>query len=439
MAVSFPLAHPATLRALLILIMLAGPAAVFAQSEGGAANALFVEAVRGYRAAQSLDDAAQSEALLEVRQKLDRILAEHPESAVAERLRTEPTPAGMDLASLPDPSGRSETEGTVSSCIASGVAAPPSRPMAVLAQIDMAGRVAGIPRLDSPTNADAEIRAGFLDLTGALDSCAPLPDRLHGQELRVALATDGSVSLSTGRAAGGSAETTPPDRALPQGDPADAPKLTERAETGSPALRPASEADEAALGLDRQAIRDLQARLLVSGFDPNGVDGKVGRGTRAALRAWQTSVGADPTGFLNSDQQAALATQSEQALAAWRANPDNERLYLPPPPIALGPRTVSGTWRFTSTCGAKSRLGKMRITGTINVGHAGGNSYTGNARQSQGLRGKFAGRLTGRQMSARINWGLLVGRVDVTGSIAERELVMRGRDSNGCSFYAAKG
>lgn len=39
-----------------------------------------------------------------------------------------------------------------------------------------------------------------------------------------------------------------------------------------------SEETEETMDLGRQAIGDIQARLLVLGHDPNGVDGKIGRG-----------------------------------------------------------------------------------------------------------------------------------------------------------------
>jgi hypothetical protein len=41
-------------------------------------------------------------------------------------------------------------------------------------------------------------------------------------------------------------------------------------------------------------------------------------------------------------------------------------------------------------------------------------------------------------MSATVNWGLLLGKVQVTGRVADEKLVISGRDSNRCSFYAWK-
>lgn len=398
----------AFVAALVVSITLSIPGT--ARADDAAANALFVDAVRTYRAAAALEGDERMAALRSVRAALDRVLADYPDSAVAQRLRVEPQPAGIDLAALPAAAPQSPED-----CIAAGLGEPPPEDMQMLAAFDAAGMLTGIPILERPVEADATIRAQFLAMTAAVDACAPFEVAQGATEVRILARPDGSVGWSL----------------APAPEVATAPVVA--------TLGPATEAEEDALGLDRQDIRDLQARLLVSGFDPNGVDGVIGGGTRAALRDWQQSIGLAPTGFLNAAQRAALTARSDAALAAWRADPDNERLYTPPDPIALGPRNVAGTWRFTSTCGPNSRLGNLRITGVLDLRHAGGNSYSGTARQSQGFRGQFSGRLEGRQVIARINWGLLIGRVDVTGRIADQELVMRGRDSNGCSFHAARG
>lgn len=388
------------------------------------ANGLFVDAVRTYRAAETLEDEARMEAMQQVRANIDRIFAEYPESAVANRLREEASPGGMDLAALPDAGLHKQTP---EACISAAMGQVPSQPIAVIFALDREGRMEGIPRLDSPAEADAAVRQDFLSLTAAIDSCAPLNLEPGEAEVRVTLTAAGNVDLAT---LGG--EKTPDDIAPDAASPP-LPALTALA-----APPPATEAEEATLELDRQDIRDVQARLFVLGFDPNGIDGMVGRGTRAALSAWQDSIGVAPTGYLNASQLATLTRASEVLLSAWREDPENDRLYLPPPPIALGPGNVSGAWRFTSTCGPNSRLGKLRITGELDIRHAGGNNYRGTARQSQGFRGQFSGRLEGRRVVGQINWGLLVGRVKLNGRIADQDLVMNGRDSNNCRFYAAR-
>jgi peptidoglycan hydrolase-like protein with peptidoglycan-binding domain len=85
----------------------------------------------------------------------------------------------------------------------------------------------------------------------------------------------------------------------------------------SPKFAASSEITEKNLNLDRETLRDIQARLLVIGHDPNGVDGIVGRGTRNAVKAWQSSHGLDNTGFLSEAQVAFLRETSQEMLDDW--------------------------------------------------------------------------------------------------------------------------
>ena len=60
-------------------------------------------------------------------------------------------------------------------------------------------------------------------------------------------------------------------------------------------------------GLLTRAEREgLQVALAGGGFYDGGIDGAFGRGTRAAMSAWQTARGLEPTGVLTSAQRAAL-------------------------------------------------------------------------------------------------------------------------------------
>lgn len=56
----------------------------------------------------------------------------------------------------------------------------------------------------------------------------------------------------------------------------------------------------------RPSVLEAQQALLDRGFDPNGVDGLFGRGTAAALRAFQESEGLEPTGAFDVPTYAAL-------------------------------------------------------------------------------------------------------------------------------------
>lgn len=277
-------------------------------------------------------------------------------------------------------------------------------------------------------------RIGEIDVAALNARLAEVQDPPRAPDDGAQDATEGITSSDV--AAGSGQEQAP----LPQPDVAEIattpPTLVEAA--APPA---GTEATEAALALKSQDIRDLQARLLALGFDPNGIDGVAGKGTRGALRDWQASVGGVPSGYLDAGQHAALIGQSAAALAAWRSDPANERLYSPPPPpppIALGPGNIAGTWQFTSRCGRGSPLGATTITGAIALKHAGGNRYTGQVRNSQGLRGRFSGRVDGRNVTGETNWGLLAGRTQISGRVADSELVITGSDSLRCSLRAVK-
>ena len=65
-------------------------------------------------------------------------------------------------------------------------------------------------------------------------------------------------------------------------------------------------AAELALDLDRSARRRIQQRLASAGFSPGPADGMFGPATRAAIRRWQASRGAEATGYLNTAGAQAL-------------------------------------------------------------------------------------------------------------------------------------
>ena len=71
----------------------------------------------------------------------------------------------------------------------------------------------------------------------------------------------------------------------------------------------ATAASEAALNLGAIERTEVQTRLAALGYDPRGIDGKFGSGTRAAIRSWQGDNGLTATGYLNADQLARLRGQ----------------------------------------------------------------------------------------------------------------------------------
>ncbi|SHL46816.1 Putative peptidoglycan binding domain-containing protein [Roseovarius marisflavi] len=69
---------------------------------------------------------------------------------------------------------------------------------------------------------------------------------------------------------------------------------------------------EAALRLNREARREIQRNLSLLGFDPRGIDGVFGRGTRAAMTGWQRANGLTPSGYLDADTLARLRQQATE-------------------------------------------------------------------------------------------------------------------------------
>ena len=87
-----------------------------------------------------------------------------------------------------------------------------------------------------------------------------------------------------------------------------------------------SSAVEASLALDRSTRLLIQQGLRNEGFDPGIPDGLFGPRTRAAIRDWQQSRGASPTGYLNG---------VEAELRRTAAAPPPAVPEAPPPPQAV--------------------------------------------------------------------------------------------------------
>jgi len=89
---------------------------------------------------------------------------------------------------------------------------------------------------------------------------------------------------------------------------ADARRMIEELEQ-EPARR--AEAGEQALDLSRDQRRQVQRNLSLVGFDPRGIDGIFGRGSRAAIADWQGANGYERTGFLTGPQVDRLSAAAE--------------------------------------------------------------------------------------------------------------------------------
>lgn len=89
-------------------------------------------------------------------------------------------------------------------------------------------------------------------------------------------------------------------------------------------LRAAREAEDA-LALSRDDRRAIQRALSLLGFDPKGIDGLFGNGSRAAITAWQKRFGHAQTGYLTRDQVAQLSTQADRRAVELEAEAARRR------------------------------------------------------------------------------------------------------------------
>jgi peptidoglycan hydrolase-like protein with peptidoglycan-binding domain len=76
---------------------------------------------------------------------------------------------------------------------------------------------------------------------------------------------------------------------------------------------------EDALALSRAARRAVQESLAVTGFDPKGIDGVFGQGSRTAITDWQRRFGHAPTGYLTREQIVQLSGQADRRRAELAA------------------------------------------------------------------------------------------------------------------------
>lgn len=107
-------------------------------------------------------------------------------------------------------------------------------------------------------------------------------------------------------------------------------------------------AAEEALNLGRDGRRQVQRNLSLLGYDPRGIDGIFGPGSRAAITAWQRAKGYPATGFLTRDQLGALNTAAEARAAQLEAEAEARRIERE--------RLDRAYWRDTGRGGSEAGL-----------------------------------------------------------------------------------
>lgn len=83
---------------------------------------------------------------------------------------------------------------------------------------------------------------------------------------------------------------------------------------------------ERELNLSRIRKRQIQEWLLALGYNPRGIDGLFGRGSRNAIAAWQKANEFERTAFLTAEQVERLSIDGEAALAEQRRIAEEKRL-----------------------------------------------------------------------------------------------------------------
>lgn len=91
-----------------------------------------------------------------------------------------------------------------------------------------------------------------------------------------------------------------------------------------PAVPPEIQA-ERDLNLSRIRKRQVQTWLLALGFDPNGVDGLFGRGSRKAIKRWQGKNGFETNSWLTAEQVEKLQAQGEAEIERQRVIAEEKR------------------------------------------------------------------------------------------------------------------
>ena len=111
---------------------------------------------------------------------------------------------------------------------------------------------------------------------------------------------------------------------------------------------------EESLGLDRAARRQVQEGLQAAGFDPGGADGLFGPRTRAAIRSWQSSLGARATGYLDGASVAALRSSVAAQRTLRQREPAGAVTTSAPVPTA--PPAVSAAQQQPPAAGPEMEL-----------------------------------------------------------------------------------
>lgn len=164
--------------------------------------------------------------------------------------------------------------------------------------VDVARDVALVP------GRSLALAAGDVELSGFVASSVPFLPVAPGEAGALPEIDREAAYWDVVKTMGSSAAYEAYLKAFPRG------RFAAEAQTGLRGIVDNAEAravgEEEALGLDREARRRVQRDLSLLGFDPRGIDGIFGPGSRSAITAWQRVNGFEANGYLTERQLSAL-------------------------------------------------------------------------------------------------------------------------------------
>ncbi len=214
---------------------------------------------------------------------------------------TNPTVATLSICFPPN----NQTEGTDD----------PSARITIQVELDAEGRIIGMPDFIEPAAPDEAARKLFQRSLIALDSCAELKTLDLPTAIEISLT---SVSVDKAVLKPGVQSFEPPVTKAPPVAVEGLPEISLE-----PDWAIVDNAAEKALDLKRPDIAELQVRLELLGFDPNGLDGMIGRGVRQAINGWQVARSIPPSGYIDQRQLTAIKAESQDAFLKWIAEETN--------------------------------------------------------------------------------------------------------------------
>lgn len=307
-----------------------------------------------YSKVATLSGTEQANELAIIRKLLDQVANEYPASNEALSLALGDKVGSVDPAALDAELAAAETDAqkaeltamttndptlaTLSVCFPQNEQPEgsdgPSARITIQVELDAEGKIIGMPDFVEPATPDEAARKLFQRSLIALDSCAELKTLSLPTAIEMSLT---AVGVDRAVLKPGVQPSEPPVLKAPPITVEGPPEIAL-----GPVWAVTDNATEKALDLQRTDIAELQVRLGLLGFDPNGVDGVIGRGVRKAINDWQITRSIPPSGYLDERQFTAIKTESQDAFSGWIAEGTNADILAKaskPPKIEVDPST----------------------------------------------------------------------------------------------------